>query len=58
MKLFVGLDVSSFDIKVCFLNGEGEKPKSFTTANNLPGATNWETKFFTWSRVRRLTYCR
>lgn len=39
MKLFVGLDVSSFDIKVCFLDGEGEKLKSFTMENNLPGAT-------------------
>jgi len=25
MKLFVGLNVSSFDIKVCFLNGEGDE---------------------------------
>jgi transposase len=39
MKLFVGLDVSSFDIKVCFLNGEGEKLRSFTVSNDLPGAT-------------------
>ncbi|MBT2217519.1 IS110 family transposase [Virgibacillus dakarensis] len=39
MKLFVGLDVSSFDIKVCFLDGEGEKLKSFTIENDLPGAT-------------------
>lgn len=39
MKLFVGLDVSSFDIKVCFLNGEGGKLSSFTVANDLPGAT-------------------
>lgn len=39
MKLFVGLDVSSFDIKVCILNGEGEKLRSFTVSNDLPGAT-------------------
>ncbi|KIY21051.1 IS110 family transposase [Mesobacillus subterraneus] len=39
MKLFVGLDVSSFDIKVCLLNGEGEKLRSFTVPNDLPGAT-------------------
>ena len=39
MKLFVGLDVSSFDIKVCFLNGEGNELKSFTVTNDLPGAT-------------------
>lgn len=40
MKLFVGLDVSSFDIKVCFLNGEGDKLNSFTVENDLPGATS------------------
>src|SRR5690625_5164647 len=39
MKLFVGLDVSSFYIKVCFLNGEGNELKSFTVTNDLPGAT-------------------
>lgn len=39
MKLFVGLDVSSFDIKVCFLNGEGDQLSSFTVSNDLPGAT-------------------
>lgn len=39
MRLFVGLDVSSFDMKVCFLNGEGEKLNSFSIGNNLPGAT-------------------
>ncbi|API90737.1 IS110 family transposase [Virgibacillus pantothenticus] len=38
MKLFVGLDVSSFDIKVCFLNGEGDKLNAFTVSNDLPGA--------------------
>src|SRR5699024_6030158 len=39
MKLFVGLDVSSFDIKVCFLNGEGDQLSSFTVENDLLGAT-------------------
>ena len=39
MKLFVGLDVSSFDIKVCFLNGEGDELNSFTVTNDLPDAT-------------------
>src|SRR5699024_124946 len=38
-KLFVGLDVSSFDIKVCFLTGEGDQLSAFTVENNLPGAT-------------------
>src|SRR5699024_6821832 len=40
MKLFVGLDMSSFDIKVCFLNGDGNQLHSFTVANDLPGATH------------------
>lgn len=39
MRLFAGLDVSSFDIKVCILNGEGEKLDSFSVNNDLPGAT-------------------
>src|SRR5699024_10966997 len=38
LKLFVGLDVSSFDIKVCFLNSDGDQIKSFTVNNDLPGA--------------------
>ncbi|MEK4659887.1 IS110 family transposase [Bacillus sp. FSL H8-0534] len=38
MKLFVGLDVSSQDAKVCFLNGEGDRLESFTITNDLPGA--------------------
>jgi transposase len=39
MKLFVGLDVSSFDMKVCFLDGEGEKLDAFSVTNDFPGAT-------------------
>ncbi|MED2492467.1 IS110 family transposase, partial [Bacillus thuringiensis] len=39
MRLFVGLDVSSFDIKACILNGEGKKLDSFSVNNDLPGAT-------------------
>lgn len=39
MRLFVGLDVSSFDMKVCFLDGEGEKLDAFSVTNDLPGAT-------------------
>src|SRR5690625_1683567 len=39
MKLFVGLDVSYFDIKVCFLNGEGDKLNSFTVEIALHVAT-------------------
>lgn len=39
MRLFVGLDVSSFDMKVCFLDGEGEKLDAFSVTNDFPGAT-------------------
>ncbi|KIP24953.1 transposase family protein [Bacillus thuringiensis serovar morrisoni] len=44
MRLFVGLDVSSFDMKVCFLNGDGEKLDSFSVSNDLPGATTLKEK--------------
>src|SRR5699024_4199573 len=37
MKLFVGLDVSSFDIKVCFLHSDGDQIKYITVNNHLPG---------------------
>lgn len=39
MKLYVGLDIRSFDIKVCILDGEGNQVRSFTVTNDLPGAT-------------------
>ncbi|MFJ1140916.1 IS110 family transposase, partial [Bacillus thuringiensis] len=39
MRFFVVLDESSFDIKVCILNGEGKKLDSFSVNNDLPGAT-------------------
>lgn len=39
MKLFVGLDVSSFDIKVCLLNDDSKKLETLTVSNDLPGAT-------------------
>ncbi|WP_142836515.1 IS110 family RNA-guided transposase [Planococcus salinarum] len=39
MRLFVGLDVSSFDMRVCFLDGEGTKLDTFAVSNDLPGAT-------------------
>src|SRR5699024_7345092 len=35
MKLFVGLAVSSFDIKVCCLNSDGDQIKSFAVNNDL-----------------------
>ncbi|USP55722.1 hypothetical protein J2N67_005971 (plasmid) [Bacillus thuringiensis] len=38
MRLFVGLEVNSFDIKTCVLNGEGEKLDSFSVNKDFPGA--------------------
>jgi transposase len=39
MKLFVGIDVSSKDMKVCFMNQAGETLQSLTVDNNLQGAS-------------------
>jgi len=39
LKLFVGMDVSSSDLKVCIMNQEGETLNSFTVNNNLDGAS-------------------
>jgi transposase len=58
MKLFVGLDVSSFDIKVCFLDGEGEQLKSFTTANDLPGATQLRDEILDTAKNRSVDVLR
>src|SRR5690554_3737843 len=38
MKLFVGIDVSSKDLKVCIMNHNGDSLKTFTAQNNLEGA--------------------
>ncbi len=40
MKLFVGLDVSSSDMKVCVLDQEGDRLDTCTVSNDLPGAMN------------------
>lgn len=37
-KLFVGIDVSSNDLKVCIMNQDGDVLKSLTVDNNLPGS--------------------
>src|SRR5690606_22734015 len=58
MKLFVGLDVSSFDIKVCFLNGEGEQLASFTVSNDLPGATQLRNKILKTAKDQDVTILR
>jgi transposase len=38
LKLFVGIDVSSKDLKVCIMDHEGVTLKTFTVDNNLHGA--------------------
>ena len=38
MKLFVGIDISSLDMKACILDTNGDKLKAFTAQNNLKGA--------------------
>jgi len=40
MKIFVGIDVSSFDMKICIMNGDGEILSRLTSQNNLHGARN------------------
>ncbi|WP_175639679.1 IS110 family RNA-guided transposase [Metabacillus schmidteae] len=39
MKLFVGIDVSSQDMKACVMNFEGEALTALTVDNNLKGAS-------------------
>lgn len=39
MKLFVGIDVSSQDMKACVMNFEGKALTAFTVDNNLTGAS-------------------
>lgn len=39
MKLFVGIDVSSQDMKACVMNFAGEALTAFTVENNLTGAS-------------------
>jgi len=40
LKLFVGVDVSSEDLKVCTMNSDGDTLDSFTVLNNYDGATH------------------
>lgn len=45
MKLFMGLDVISFNMKVCLLDGKDNRLQSFTVSNDLPRATNYVMLF-------------
>lgn len=39
MKLFVGIDVSSKELEICFMNSEGDSLQRFKVENDLNGAT-------------------
>lgn len=58
MKLFVGLDVSSFDMKVCLLDGEGLKLQSFTVSNDLPGAVELRDSILGCVQDQTIDVCR
>ena len=40
MKLFVGIDVSSLDLRVRAINGDGDTLMKFTVSNDLNGANH------------------
>ncbi|WP_019119409.1 IS110 family transposase [Brevibacillus massiliensis] len=40
MKLFVGIDVSSDELEVCFMNAEGDTLETFQVKNDLYGASH------------------
>jgi len=44
LKLFVGIDVSSQDLKVCTMDSDGDTLDSFTVLNNYDGATHLRDK--------------
>lgn len=54
MNLFVGLDVSSFDMKVCLLDGEGLKLETFTVSNDLPGASELRDRVVASAQVNKV----
>lgn len=58
MKLFAGLDVSSFDMKVCLLDGEGLKLQSFTVSNDLPGAIELRDSILECAQDQAIDVCR
>jgi len=39
MKLFVGIDVSSKELEICFMSNDGDKLETLTVKNNLEGAS-------------------
>jgi hypothetical protein len=40
LKLFVGIDVSSEELKACFMNPEGDTLETLKVENNLHGASH------------------
>lgn len=58
MKLFVGLDVSSFDMKACLLDGEGDKLQTFTVSNDLPGVIQLRDAILECTQGQSVNVCR
>lgn len=54
MRLFVGLDVSSFDMKGCILDQEGSKVDTFTVSNDPPGATVLKERILGLAKGRKV----
>jgi len=50
LKLFVGIDVSSQDLKVCAMNSDGDTLDSFTALNNYDGATHLRDKLLSLAK--------
>jgi transposase len=48
IKLFIGIDVSSKDMKACFMNTGGDTLHQVTVQNDLPGASHLKEKIISY----------
>lgn len=55
MRLFAGLDVSSFDMNVCVINQEGTVVDRFTVDNDYPGAAELKDRLIRLSLSENAT---
>ena len=55
MRLFAGLDVSSFDMNVCVINQEGTVVDRFTVGNDYPGAAELKDRLIRLSLSENAT---
>lgn len=58
MKLFVGIDVSSKDMKACVMDSVGQTLSTLTVANNLPGAVMLRDKVVELAKHHNVTAIR